>query len=439
MKRKYLKCLIVITGIFLVLFISNKIMKSKYNDLPEVRLKEIVNKDKSFAIMIQNETGYEEYDSNTWPGEEYVYKEAKCTDNNGALVEDVIVFADGKATLTTTQTVYCTLYFDIKKESIVDILKEKSDGKLTDELVYGLYRYQGNAIISNHDAGVFDREDTVKNNYICLGADCNEDGKDLYRIIGVTEDGLLKVVKNVPANDSIAWNSDSSSDIKWPQSELYQYLNSEFYNTLSIDLKEMIVNSEWKYGDISNIDFDEENQNIFTPKELEKYHELSDAIYGTEENDYESGLNDDQKREKIKEISKLESEALVKRENELTDNVTANIGLLTLTDYCSSFESNSIYNCMISKHYYILDEAKNEDFVVSWLSSQRGWGADWTMSRIGLTDYDFYAWSVSLRGHVDGGWNVGSELPVRPVFYLKFDLDISGVGTLDDPFRIGIE
>ena len=154
----------------------------------------------------------------------------------------------------------------------------------------------------------------------------------------------MKVIKNTPANDRIAWNSDNENDVKWPESELYQYLNTEYYQTLPIELKEKIVNATWNYGDVINPWFDEDNQNIFTPEELEKFNELYGVIARYDENK----LTDDQKRDKIKELSKMYSDALVKRENELTDDVKANIGLMSLTDYCSSFGSNGRYNCMTS-------------------------------------------------------------------------------------------
>ena len=103
-----------------------------------------------------------------------------------------------------------------------------TDKKLTENLVNGMYRYQGNSIVSSVDMDQYtaERTDTMNSNYICLGQDCSTgSSNDMYRIIGITEDGLMKVIKNTPSNDSIAWNGDYQSDIKWPQSELYKYLN----------------------------------------------------------------------------------------------------------------------------------------------------------------------------------------------------------------------
>ncbi len=114
--KKYI-ILTLILAVLLTLSINiKKIITPKYKDIPEVKLKEI-KKEKSLAIMISEDRNkYEEYDKDTWPGNEYVYKEAKCIDNNGEEVEDAISFERETNTviLETEKTIYCTLYFDYK-------------------------------------------------------------------------------------------------------------------------------------------------------------------------------------------------------------------------------------------------------------------------------------------------------------------------------------
>ena len=131
MVKKYKKIILVIIGLLLMLtmFVGVKyLMQSKSEKLPESKLKEL-NKTKTFAIMVQNGDGYEEYTSedDTWPGEGYKFKEAKCTDNNGASVDGAVTFADGKVTLKSNRTIYCTLYFDIYKKTTTDILRDKTN------------------------------------------------------------------------------------------------------------------------------------------------------------------------------------------------------------------------------------------------------------------------------------------------------------------------
>ncbi len=121
MKRiiKYKKYILGIIAILLITTISigiKYIMLPKYKEIPEVKLKD-VKKEKALAIMVSNDGNkYEEYNKDTWPGNKYVYKEAKCIDNNGKEVEDAISFEreTNTVTLETEKTIYCTLYFDYK-------------------------------------------------------------------------------------------------------------------------------------------------------------------------------------------------------------------------------------------------------------------------------------------------------------------------------------
>ncbi len=201
MIKKYRNYILIILGSLLILTMLigvDYLMKSKKEGILEVKLREITDS-KDFAIMIQKGDTYEEYNTedNTWPGADYVYKEAKCTDNNGVLVNDVVTFTDGKATLTTNQTVYCTLYFDIKPKPTIEILRENDSGKYLSTVLQGeMYRYQG----------LYTDE---INNYICLGDNCcntescpYDSNDDMYRIIGITESGEIKVIKKTSSGSA---------------------------------------------------------------------------------------------------------------------------------------------------------------------------------------------------------------------------------------------
>ena len=190
---KYLKSLMVLVIVSLIgLFVYQNINKEN-KPLPEVKLKEIINKNKSFAIMIQEKSEidkYQEYSSNTWPGDDYVFKEAKCIDNNGDEVKEAVTYEEGKVTLTTNKTVYCTIYFD---KSIIGKLREKDTQKyLSTDKQGGMYRYQ---------AAFPDSDSSEMTNWICFGTtdNCgtNDDNIDkyMYRIIGITPEGQLYLIK----------------------------------------------------------------------------------------------------------------------------------------------------------------------------------------------------------------------------------------------------
>ena len=110
-----------------------------------------------------------------------------------------------------------TLNIDVKFEDLdcnvgvseveTYLRKYDKENKLTANLINGLYRYQGNSIANSLDVGQAKiiATQTVNDNYICLGSDCNENGQNLYRILGVTEDGLMKVIKITSSKEDVQW------------------------------------------------------------------------------------------------------------------------------------------------------------------------------------------------------------------------------------------
>ena len=83
-------------------------------------------------------------------------------------------------------------------------LQSKASSGLSEGLIGGMYRYQGT-------------NDVVKNNYICLKeagqANCTDKSDNMYRIIGITEEGNIKVMKQTKYTDSdgtdkFAWSTN---------------------------------------------------------------------------------------------------------------------------------------------------------------------------------------------------------------------------------------
>ncbi len=240
MKKK-----IFITTIILLLIVTTSIVfisknKSVNATLDTVSLKE-VEKDNMFAVMFQNDNG-EYTEQSTFPGENYKLNEEKsgCIDNNGEKIENSLTYdSDGnKVTVSTNKTSYCYLYFDIKGMTTKELIESrKSNDSLSNEPVGGMYRYQGTY-------------DAVQNNYICLKkigqAGCSEtNDSNMYRIIGITPEGNIKVIKQI-SYGKYAWNTkydlndsgsiyecDANGCSEWPDSEIYQTLNTDFYNTLN--------------------------------------------------------------------------------------------------------------------------------------------------------------------------------------------------------------
>ena len=99
-----------------VLFLMNKTLSNKNEELDEVKLIE-TESHRSFAIMLENSAGsgtYTESGSSTWPASGYTYNGTKsgCIDNNGNAVAGSLSFNNNVASISTASTVYCYLYFD---------------------------------------------------------------------------------------------------------------------------------------------------------------------------------------------------------------------------------------------------------------------------------------------------------------------------------------
>ncbi len=126
-----------------------------------------------------------------------------------------------------------------------DLINDRyNNAALQDDPVDGLYRYYGT-------------KDQVTNNYICLGPtfeDTCQDGNDMYRIIGITEDGRIKVIK-AKSIGTIMLNDTYGAPRKWNETNAYTHLNGDFYNSVNTRIKGLIEYHTWnmeKYSGSNN-------------------------------------------------------------------------------------------------------------------------------------------------------------------------------------------
>ena len=336
-------------------------------------------------------------------------------DNNGEKIENSLKYdsESNKATISTNKTLYCYLYFD--KPLSVNDLRAKSGAGLSTEPVGGMYRYQG----------------TTADNYICLkqlgSAGCSNQSDEMYRIIGITEEGNIKVIKQIKYNDEgtseFAWNTkynetsttekykcDVSGCPEWPSSEIYKTLNETFYETLSNEIKTKIEEWNWWYGDID-----------FT---------YAINLTGEELYQIETGKEDSQYYGKIP--SEKGKEIIIKK---WEDKKKAKIGLMYLHDYYYQSKENE---CNVDKGKTLFQKCMNN----GWMHMAHNGDTshvEWFMTRIGRSyikdSNDFGAWSLASDGAVMHDY-LGRVAVVRPVFYLKNDINIAGSGTTQNPFYI---
>ncbi len=186
----------------------------------------------------------------------HVYKD-------GAIVEQRELTGQPSYTVTLTEgsswTVYASIYdnagnlitqqpnngtwyyqnYTVKPKSVKNYLDKYATGAtgvktLQDDLVDGLYRYYGTA-------------SQVTNNYICLGptaVDTCQDGNDMYRIIGITTDGKLKVIKAIEYGVTQKWFSINTNGT-WKDTLVYKYLNEDFYNSINERIQGLIEYHTW--------------------------------------------------------------------------------------------------------------------------------------------------------------------------------------------------
>ncbi len=259
-----------------------------------------------------------------------------------------------------------------------------------------LRRYQGQ--VQNNEDGTIEND---VNNYICFETSDKEECKSntdkyMYRIIGVdTTNKEIKIMKREALNKSQAWGSGSQT---WATSSLQTSLNGTLYlNNLSKSWEVLIQPHDWGYGDVP-----EDNSGVGS-------WDASNNIEGQQM----------YKNEKAKWGS-----------NKIAGT---KIGLIYVSDYYLSAANIKCYNSSTygdcKKSWMHL--SNNDTSSLSTTKKDPPSLAEWTMSRY----YSSFARYVLGSGYVND-YGVRGTYSVRPVFYLKSGLNISGTGTLSNPFVI---
>ncbi len=467
MIKKNRKYLLGIIGILLILimFVGVKyIMKPKYVELPEVKLREIKS-NKSFAIMIQENSEkdkYQEYQENTWPGDDYQFKEAKCIDNNGAEVKDAITYKDGKITLTTNKTIYCTVYFD---KSIIGKLRETDTNKnLSTDIQGDMYRYQGTDNVANWIC--FGTEDNCGTNETDSDGDSIPDGIDkyMYRIIGVTKEGQLYLLKETFIKEGnifgFAWNSkylvsDCLGDkCEWPNVDIYKRLNgtsngeipgSGYNNGANTDI--FVDSTQYDYlqsGDKDGVNGGESPSEWYN---LIAYHEwmygdtnIHDGSANAYNGDYmhaiETGKTSAKRRWPDEEQGQTTCSSIsecAEKDYTWSKSVPAKIGLMYMHDVDYAYIGGNPGN---------RDNIKN-----SWIHFKKdGYNTsrdyEYLITRFGIGDFSMlgvYSRTVNPIG-VQGASYIMEDDAYRPVFYLESSAKIaSGDGTKSNPYILDVQ
>ncbi len=304
----------------------------------------------------------------------------------------------------TNENLVCS----VRNKTNADIAEENDKTDiLTDTSVGGMHRYQGTGDV---------------NNYICLGSECSENGKDLYRIIGITDDGEIKVIKKTALTSK--WHTDDI-DIEWPDSDLFHQLNdyaeseygshtydsTSFYSKLSEQLKPYIVKKDWMYGD-TNLEYDS-----------------ADMYNGNKVYAIETGGEPTTHRVKNENNYNYTEQPYT-----WSKKVSAYIGLQYIHDYIYAYPGGEPGNYTTAKNAWIyFSKNDNSNYYSEFLISRYGY----FYSKSGyVSSHGYESLAVYLS---DGCVNISALTytgAVRPVFYLSSDVSLSGEGTLNTPYTI---
>ena len=400
--------LIILEGIYIILpnhKLNNKIEQVSYEN-------NNISNNSTLAYYLDGEP---QENRNAWPTDspDIAYYKAECYDENDSPIEssEVVSFnyEDHTATITTKKTVYCSLYFASKTSPIgALILNSGNDGKKYFESDADLTA-RNKTITGNFKddlrrfVGTYSQ---VKNNFICFGTDSQQTCKDnkdtyMYRIIGIDTEGRLKIIKATKlvqgSTSTFQWHNSYSSDITWPNSDLYKRLNGTSTNTSSYP--NIFIGNEKYNSYMSDIEW---TKLIDTPTYYigdEEYDRPNPTLF----------------------------------QSERTKSFTGNkIGLMYLSDYLYANKGTADTN-----NWLFIQNGLNRASNTPSGSITPTNDYEWTMTRYGKSGINYRAWLVSDSGNVthsglDGTW------AVRPVIYLEtgVSIGVGGEGSIENPYVV---
>ena len=236
-------------------------------------------------------------------------------------------------------------------------------------------------------------KDKVTDNFICFGTNNQSICKNnmdnyMYRIIGIDSQNRLKVIKATKIVQGVvkqfSWNANKIVDVSWEDSDLYKGLESSYFKQ----------NNKYNY------------------MQEEKWTNLiSLATYYTGDASIDNNT-------KI---------FICERNN----NFVASIGLMYLSDY--KYANKEITD---QSNWLSIANALNgkTDSLGSGASAPAA-EYERTMTKGGQYGGNYRAWSVAKNGSVSR-YDVDITQVIRPSFYLKSNIKISGNGTIDNPYYI---
>ena len=401
----------IITG--LVIFNTGH---NKTNVEEDIKLKST----NMLTMMLETEAGtgnYEEVAQSEWPQDGYVFNASlsRC-ENGGTLSWDDDA---KKVVMKSNVSDKCYVYFDLEPLTFADYMINNvytADGE------NGLYYHDGVGTYTNADQEAGDNSYRYSgadpNNYMCFGSDVTTcPNENLYRIIGLFDDDQdgtynIKLIKNLSIGNYF-WDHDdiSFSSINNISNHSNEYTINQMNNILAVPDPVFGAN-DWQTADINYYI----NNDLFWDSLDSNWQNI---IMST---NWIAGGNSEE--------NIMESPIKLAYQNEIinpTENViySDEIGLMYVSDYGYAASPE---NWQTNLSDYDNDINCNNNWLFVGLK-------EWTITpNPSASNNVFFVFSDGNL--LDDYFNAGKS-SVRPVFYLKSEVRISGgTGTSSDPYRL---
>ncbi len=395
--------MIILAILVLICIVTSISIHKNYEGKNIEEIKEKTNKNNKLVFWIEQDDGnYKEDTNGAFPVGDYLIntEKTKCTSLEDKQIKPTITYQNGIVTVTGQNTAYCEIYFDKCKGPVGTVLADKEQVSKCE--VGGMYRYQGTDSVDNYICfGTTDQE-TCKNNA----------SKYMYRIIGVTPEGQLKLIKETAliAMKEPEWDY-STSTMKNSINGSDFLTNSDYLSKVWQDL---IVSHNWLYG--------------FTGKVND-----SDLYNGNYMYEIESGKKEVTFDSSVEYGSSGSYSYTIKTTTKKWDtSVSDKVGLLYIHDYLFAYLGGN--------------PGSSNNLKTIWLAPKI---PEFIITAQGLSDvpnapgHRIYLWNNYLTtdysnlSYLKSGKAI--DFGLRPVFYLNNDLKIkNGAGSNIDPYILDV-
>ncbi len=336
---------------------------------------------------------------------------------------------------------------------IAFLRSKDTKGYLSPTIQGDMYRYQGTGDVPN---------------WICFGTTENCGTSDdlikkyMYRIIGITEEGKMKLIKETFVEEGtvtgFAWNDEyqiSGSGVdacpngicpEWNEADLFQRINGTANGTIAGrgNNDDGVDNDTDIFVDSEEYDYLRSGDNINGGTSASTWYNLisvhewmyGDTIESTYNGDIAYQIETGQRKTTHYAQQPAGSKTVVSESYKwpTTNKVTAKISLMYIHDYIYAYPGGNPGNYSTAKNAWIFyqKDGYNTSTSFEWLSTR--WGVyNVGYAQVATRDLD-NAGGVSVFNSLSG-------CGVRPVFYLSSAAKIKdgGEGTKTNPFILDVQ